>query len=241
MEAAFRADFSDVRVHVGRDARSIGAIAFTWGSNIHFAPGQYNPDSLQGQRLLGHELAHVLQQRGGRVKNPHGSRVAVVQDAALEAEADRLGLRAAMTPAPRPRATTVSNTGNGDSVQRYTVRPPQAAQSGRYNIAATASGLRKPIGSVNVRVGQRGVAEITDLNVAAEHRRQGVGKQLMNAAIENARRLGLSTARLEARPFDGGMPGRSLISMYQRMGFRTVGISQRGVPLMERSTSSNIY
>ena len=61
MEAALGADFSDVRIHVGPEVASIGAIAFTWGSDIHFAPGHYNPHSMQGQQLLGHELTHVLQ------------------------------------------------------------------------------------------------------------------------------------------------------------------------------------
>lgn len=97
METAFEADFSDVRVHVGHDATSLGAIAYTWGTNIHFAPGQYNPHTIQGQKLLGHELWHVLQQKQGRVRNPFSGGVAVVQDHALEAEADRMGVKAAMT------------------------------------------------------------------------------------------------------------------------------------------------
>lgn len=97
MEAAFGADFSDVRVHVGHEASRIGAIAYTWGSNIHFAPGHYNPHTLQGQKVLGHELWHVVQQKAGRVKNPFGGGVAVVQDHALEAEADRMGEKAALT------------------------------------------------------------------------------------------------------------------------------------------------
>jgi len=63
METAFGADFSDVRVHVGQEAGSLGAIAYTWGSNIHFAPGQYNPNTSQGQKLLGHDLWHVVQER----------------------------------------------------------------------------------------------------------------------------------------------------------------------------------
>jgi hypothetical protein len=97
METAFSADFSNVRVHIGREASSLGAIAFTWGTNIHFAPGQYNPHTLQGQKLLGHELWHVVQQKNGRVRNPFGGGVAVVQDYALEAEADRMGIKAALT------------------------------------------------------------------------------------------------------------------------------------------------
>ena len=95
MEAALGADFSNVRVHVGPQAERIGAIAFTLGSDVYFAPGRYQPDTAHGQQLLGHELAHVVQQRAGRVRNPLGSGIAVVQDHALEAEADRLGRRAA--------------------------------------------------------------------------------------------------------------------------------------------------
>lgn len=103
METAFGADFSDVRVHIGHEATSLGAIAYTWGSNIHFAPGQYNPHTIQGQKLLGHELWHVVQQRSGRVSNPFGGGVAVVQDHALEAEADRMGVKAAMMTIPPRR------------------------------------------------------------------------------------------------------------------------------------------
>ncbi|WP_437903065.1 DUF4157 domain-containing protein [Sorangium sp. So ce327] len=91
MERYFGADFSDVRVHVGNEAASIGALAFTLGSDIYFAPEQYQPSTRYGQELLGHELTHVLQQREGRVANPYGDGVAVVQDVELEAEADRHG------------------------------------------------------------------------------------------------------------------------------------------------------
>ena len=100
MEATFGTDFSDVRIHTGPEAASIGALAFTMGSTIYFAPGQYNPTTSHGQRLIGHELAHVVQQRAGRVRNPFGHGVAVVQDPGLEAEADRMGMRAATTPLP---------------------------------------------------------------------------------------------------------------------------------------------
>jgi hypothetical protein len=68
-------------------------LAFTIGTDLYFAPGQYNPQTIQGERLLGHELTHVVQQRAGRVRNPMGSGVAVVHDPALEAEAERMGNR----------------------------------------------------------------------------------------------------------------------------------------------------
>lgn len=111
MESALGADFSDVRVHIGTEASSIGALAFTYGSDIYFSPGLYDPHTTHGQRLLGHELTHVVQQRAGRVRNPFGAGVAVVQDPGLEAEADRLGMMAAAHPGP-------CGAGCGHGIQR---------------------------------------------------------------------------------------------------------------------------
>ncbi len=95
MERAYGQDFSGVRVHEGGAAESIGAMAFTRGENIHFAPGQYRPASRAGQELIGHELAHVVQQRAGRVSAPQGKGAPINSDPALEAEADTQGARAA--------------------------------------------------------------------------------------------------------------------------------------------------
>lgn len=96
MERAFNTSFADVRVHEGNHAASVGAIAYTQGNNIHFAPGQFKPETHAGQTLLGHELAHVVQQRQGRVK-PTGQvkGLPLNDNPALEQEADRLGRKAA--------------------------------------------------------------------------------------------------------------------------------------------------
>src|SRR5262245_53521937 len=110
MERALGANCSDVRVHVGHEAASIGALAFTRGSDIYFARGQYSPHSAHGQKLLGHELAHVVQQRSGRVRNPIGSGVAIVQDQSLEAEADRMAARVPAAPTGLVRAAALPRT-----------------------------------------------------------------------------------------------------------------------------------
>jgi hypothetical protein len=64
MEQAFGHSFEDVRVHTGSEAeslnRSVAAKAFTTGSDIFFGPGSSPSDD----RLLAHELTHVVQQRG---------------------------------------------------------------------------------------------------------------------------------------------------------------------------------
>jgi hypothetical protein len=69
MESAFRADFSQVRVHADSRAAQMSdelrAHAFTYGHDIFFASGQFAPSSTQGRRLLAHELTHVVQQRRG--------------------------------------------------------------------------------------------------------------------------------------------------------------------------------
>ena len=131
MESFFGASFADVRVHVGSQASSIGALAFTHGSNLYFAPGQYNPTTVQGQQLLGHELTHVVQQRTGRVRNPFGSGIAVVQDRGLEAEAERRGQQAAAAPWRPARAEAVINAAvapRSMPVARPVAAPPVAGR-----------------------------------------------------------------------------------------------------------------
>lgn len=96
MEKSIGADFSDVNIHVGSEASNVGALAYAQGSDIHFAPGQYDPESTSGQALLGHELTHVQQQRQGRVKPTMQAKgIAVNDDAGLEREADIKGAKAA--------------------------------------------------------------------------------------------------------------------------------------------------
>jgi hypothetical protein len=96
MEQAFGADFSGVRIHQGPQAASLGARAYTQGTDIHFQPGLYQPESQQGQELLGHELAHVVQQSQDRVQATVQARgVGINDDDSLEREADTMGAAAA--------------------------------------------------------------------------------------------------------------------------------------------------
>lgn len=69
MEVGFGSSFADVRVHTGGAAAAasarLQAEAFTSGRDIAFATGQYRPGTPAGDRLIAHELAHVVQQRHG--------------------------------------------------------------------------------------------------------------------------------------------------------------------------------
>ena len=66
MESRFHFDFSRVRIHrdeaAQETASALSARAFTLGSNVAFGKGQYALETPAGERLLAHELTHVVQQ-----------------------------------------------------------------------------------------------------------------------------------------------------------------------------------
>jgi hypothetical protein len=65
-EPRFGADFSQVRVHTdpnaAASAQGVNALAYTVGRDVVFGAGQYAPGTDHGNRLLAHELTHVVQQ-----------------------------------------------------------------------------------------------------------------------------------------------------------------------------------
>jgi len=89
VEALSGMDLSAVRVHANSSRPAqLNAHAFAQGNDIHLAPGQ--------DQHLAHEAWHVVQQRQGRVQpTTQMAGVGVNDDAALEAEADAMGARAA--------------------------------------------------------------------------------------------------------------------------------------------------
>ncbi len=68
MEPRFGTDFGGVRLHADAEAaglnRSINARAFTHGHDIYLGAGASAPGTTDGNRLLAHELTHVIQQSG---------------------------------------------------------------------------------------------------------------------------------------------------------------------------------
>jgi hypothetical protein len=131
MEGALGQDFSGVRVHQGSEAESIGADAYTRGEHIHFRPGLYAPESPSGQRLLGHELTHVAQQRAGRVPVPAGGGVPINADPGLEAEADHLGAHAAAAPAPAAASAAAAPDVAAQAPVQRSASPGAPIQRGR--------------------------------------------------------------------------------------------------------------
>ncbi len=62
----FGYNFSDVKVHTGKEAagsaKTLNAKAYTIGNDIVFNEGQLNTDTTEGKKLMAHELTHVVQQ-----------------------------------------------------------------------------------------------------------------------------------------------------------------------------------
>lgn len=117
MEARFGYDFGNVRIHLDAAsaacARALDARAYTIGSDIAFAAGEYAPESAAGRTLIAHELAHVVQQSRGGATTDAESRA---DGAAATALAGRNISRAALGGAPL-------------SVQRQPQEAPRQEQS----------------------------------------------------------------------------------------------------------------
>ncbi len=109
-EMKLGADLGEVRLHddaaAATAARARGAEAFTAGGDVALAGG-LGPSPARAMALLGHELAHVVQQRSGRVGGDERDQ------ARLEREADAAG--AALAAGGRARVDGGSS-GAGEAV-----------------------------------------------------------------------------------------------------------------------------
>jgi hypothetical protein len=122
VEALSGVSLANVTVHANSSKpRTLGAAAYTEGTDIHVAPGQ--------EKHLPHEAWHVVQQHEGRVPATRQLRAAALNDeAGLEREADVMGARAAQVgsaglggrPSSRePRAPAQEARPQSHVVQRY--------------------------------------------------------------------------------------------------------------------------
>lgn len=92
MEGKLGADLSNVKIHTGGDSEKasedLNAKAFTVGNDVHFGSGQFDPSSKEGEKLIAHELTHVVQgQRGGDGGGGGGAQRAEENEADSESEA----------------------------------------------------------------------------------------------------------------------------------------------------------
>jgi hypothetical protein len=134
MQRVLGHDFSAVRIHADVAAAGytdrLGARAATVGGDLFFNQREFRPGTSEGERLIGHELAHVVQQAGGD-RQPGGpidpERAAeAVGTAAAYGAAIPFGLRAtpARVPALQPKPASQAPTTQAPTTQAPTTQAP---------------------------------------------------------------------------------------------------------------------
>jgi len=176
-EPRFGHDFSQVRMHTDTQAAesawAVNARAFTVGQDVVFGAGQYAPESSTGQRLMAHELTHVVQQNGG----------------------DNVGLKRAPIPFPRrstngsPRIKQRSNitVQRAKSDFRITGLPPDTASFPRmifFDLGHTTITAASELGKITNLTSATGfnTTDLTLKGLASEE-----GSTAVNLTIANNR------------------------------------------------------
>ncbi len=155
MEPRFGHDFGRVRIHTDaravESARSLDAHAYTVWQDVVFGAGRYAPATPEGRRLLAHELAHVVQQRGPSSRR--AELLVLPAASAYEREADELAARVV--------------AGGPGQVSGGTVSPPPTVGIQRQAAPACPGDVRfsselpvhvPPCGPFRARTDVRGVA-----------------------------------------------------------------------------------
>jgi hypothetical protein len=85
----------DRKIHpsAAKLSSDLQARAFTIGNDVAFASNEYRPGTLIGDALIAHELAHVVQQGGGKAPSDI-QRKSQLNDGSLENDADMSAIRA---------------------------------------------------------------------------------------------------------------------------------------------------
>lgn len=122
LEAALGAELGAMRVHTDEAAdlaaRALGARAFAIGEDVFFARGAYDPAGIAGQRLIAHEVAHIVQSRTADASRTEGL-------ARRRARAGGRRLRGAVR-AVQPRRAARPRAGVGSGDDRGSRRAPHA-------------------------------------------------------------------------------------------------------------------
>jgi Domain of unknown function (DUF4157) len=136
LESTVGEDLSAVRVHEDGQAERASANAIAAGNDVHFAAGQYNPNTSAGFDLVAHEIAHVAQQRAGRT--PASAAGRLHSDPGLEAEADAVATRARTA---SPGMAPATSKGGAQVATTPAVQPNPAAAAAFLGLSAEAWGV----------------------------------------------------------------------------------------------------
>ncbi len=202
METRLGHSFADVQVHsdasAAADANALGARAFTDGRHVVFAREQYAPGTTVGRALLGHELAHVVQQRGPGQGDPRQA----------QTEAGRAGRAVARGQSFAPAARTGPQVacqpeGEGDSREIAEATAAREVSAIRRELAGERlSFTRDRIEATTYSI-RRGVAQLGKVNETdrppLRARLHGLERQLADALADSVALLERRVAELDTR------------------------------------------
>jgi Domain of unknown function (DUF4157)/Protein-glutamine gamma-glutamyltransferase len=101
MESRFGHDFSQVRIHTdaqaAESALTVNALAYTAGRDVVMGAGQYAPGTIEGRKLLAHELTHTIQQRNLSQRKTEDLTINLPDDH-FEKEADAIAQSVTLAP-----------------------------------------------------------------------------------------------------------------------------------------------
>ena len=93
LEQHFGYRLSNIKFTQSPAVAQLGELAYARGNEVRFAPGAFSPHTQEGQEILRHEVAHIIQQAKGQVQ-PEGG-MPLNTDANLEASADAMSAETA--------------------------------------------------------------------------------------------------------------------------------------------------
>jgi len=151
MEPRFGYDFSNVRLHTdsfaAKTAQDLGAEAFTIGKDVFFGTGRYNPESIEGKKLIAHELTHVVQQ-GGELHNKSRKSIISLPKDTVEREADHIADKVMSGDYASLRGMTSPLLIQRQVEERKEERVAEAKVADKVAIKDTVSAKGKTIGKI---------------------------------------------------------------------------------------------
>lgn len=205
LEERFGHSFADVRVHTGAEAsqsaNAVNAEAYTVGHQIVFNSGRYAPHTFAGRQLLGHELTHVVQQRGASFAGP-----LTIGEASGEfetqAERSEKALDQAKDSAPPIRPAQQAVLARQPAPQLRPTVPPPPPAAARPTLTLIEGGLP---------AAERELARRSAQTAAAQAARRAGWRQFWQVVVRRFALRGATAAGLAA--VDGPLPVGDLIAL----------------------------
>ena len=225
VEKIFKTDFAGVRVRISPLPWALGAEAFATRNELYFAPGYYDCSTEKGLRLIGHELAHIAQQREGRACC-HNDEVNLLRDDALEQEANWMGNSVSRLVRP---AIDFAHVQMSPFACEVSTPVPTRKDSFSINLRI----LGRTAGGITIHLRNRSTVELANLSVEPTLRRRGLGRLLIEAALQFGARSRKSAMVLTSQDRGDGR----LTRWYKAIGLTHIGYD-RHYPQLEARIES---